>query len=327
MFSYRTLLKQALRAVWEHKHLWFFGLFASILSAGGGYRLLTRNLSASWGGDGWAGMTGFLNFNYYLHAFWSSFKSLFTGDIWLGLNGLTGLIAILAVLSFFIWLVIASQGGLIHHLNRIFKNKKSSSPELEIKEGLTIGHQKFWPILGLNIIFKVLINFAFFLITIPLLLLVLQDQLFLGVAYVILFIIFIPVAISLSLLIKYALAYNVIEHNSFIVSIENAWKLLKKYWLISAEMLVALFLINFLIGVAVLIILSILVVPLLLVGVIFYIPWLAILMLIIGIIVIIIIGSALTAFQTAGWVNLFLQLAERGGTAKLERLAKGTKKK
>lgn len=320
MFSYRTLLKQAVKISWEHKHLWFFGLFASILSAGGGYRLLSQNISANYNGDFWSGLSSMIDVKFFYQNVSQGLAQMFKSDWLFALDNILGLILAALLLIFFVWLAISCQGGLISHVQKIINHKKKGSPELTIKDGLTAGHLNFWPLLGFNILFKVLVNFAFFLITIPFLFIALADSGFLGFAYIILFLVLIPVVIALNLIIKYAMAYNIIEHNTFVEAIENGWRLFTKNWLISMEMLIALFIINFLAGVVVLTFMAILLLPLFIVGVTLAIPWLSILMIILAIIVIIISGSFVTTFENAGWVSLFIRLEERGGIAKLERL-------
>ena len=320
MFSYRSLLKQAWKITWEHKYLWFFGLFSSILSAGGGYRLLSNNLSANYSGDFWSGLSGLLDLKFFYQNIIQGLGNMFRSDWLFALDNILGLILTALILAFFIWLAIACQGGLISHVNKIINHKKKGTPDLLIKDGLTAGHQKFWALLSLNILFKILVNFAFIIITIPFLFIALADSSFLGAAYIILFLIFIPLAIALNLIVKYAMAYNVIEHNRFVEAIENAWRLFKKNWLISMEMLVVLFIINFVAGLLILLFLAIFVLPLFIVGVTLVIPWLSLLMIIIAIIVIALAGSVITSFESAGWVSLFVRLEEKGGQAKLERI-------
>ncbi|MCX6798391.1 MAG: hypothetical protein NTX66_04255 [Candidatus Falkowbacteria bacterium] len=320
MFSYRSLLKQAWKISWEHKYLWFFGLFSSILSAGGGYRLLTQNFSANYNGDFWAGLTGLLDLKFFYQNISQGLAGMFKYDLIFALDNILGLVLTAIIVIFFIWLAIACQGGLISHVQKIINHKKKSLPELSIKDGLAVGHKNFWALFGLNILFKVLVNFAFLIITIPFLFIALADSGLLGSAYIILFLIFIPVVIALNLIIKYAMAYNVIEHNSFVVAIENSWRLFRKNWLISVEMLIALFVIDFLAGVTILLFLSIFILPLFIVGVTLTIPWLSILMIIIAIIIFAIAGSILTTFENASWIGLFVRLEEKGGIAKLERI-------
>lgn len=325
MFSYRFLLRQAWKISWQHKYLWFFGLFASILGAGGGFNLLTKNLQANYNGDFWTGLTSLFNFKFFYQSITSSLANIFKTDFIFALDNILALILVALILAFFIWLIVACQGGLISHVQKIIDHKKKDSPKLIVKDGLSVGHKNFWSLFGLNIIFKILINFVFLLLSIPFLFLALADSGLLGLAYIILFLIFIPLVIALNLVVKYAMAYNIIEHNSFIASIENAWALFSKNWLISMEMLIILFVINFVAGGLVLLFMTIFILPLFFVGVTFGIVWLATLMIFLAIIILALTGAILTTFENAGWVSLFVRLEEKGGRAKLERIFHKTK--
>jgi len=139
----------------------------------------------------------------------------------------------------------SEKGRLI--LKEISELNKKKEDILTIRAGLTSGHKKFWSVLGLNVIIKLLINAVLFLSTLPLLLIAVKDSGWFVLAYVILFIIFLPIAISLSLMLKYAIAYSVLENEKFIISVEKGWKLFINNWLISLEMSIVLFIINFLV--------------------------------------------------------------------------------
>jgi len=327
MFSYRVLLRQAWKISRDHKYLWFFGLFASLLSAGSGWGLLTQNLEANYQGDFWSGVSAIFNWQYFSQTFHQGFINLFQSNWLFILDNILMLALIALIFIVVIWLTIASQGGLISHIRKIIDHKKNGAPELSVKDGLRTGHHNFWPIFGLNLGFKILMNFAFFLLTIPFLFIALVDSGWLGGTYVILFLIFIPIAIILNLIVKYAMAYTVIENDSFFGAIENAWRLFKRNWLISLEMMIALFAVNFLGGLILLLFLTIFILPLFIVGVVFGLVWLSTIMLILAIIAIAFGGSFLTTFENAGWVGLFIRLEEKGGVAKLERIFHKTKSK
>jgi len=185
---------------------------------------------------------------------------------------------------------------------------------------LAAGHQHFWPVLGLNILIKILVNFAFFIISLPLLFMALNQAPILIGAYTLLFVIFIPVAVSLSLLMKYAIAYQVLDNQRFVPAMEKGWQLFRRHWLVSLEMAIILFIISFLAGLAMLVVVSIFIFPLFWMGAAFQMGWLTILSLLLALIIIIIVGSWLVTFQISTWTSLFLALKEKGGLAKLERL-------
>jgi hypothetical protein len=321
MFSYRYLLKQAWTVTWRHKYLWFFGLFASLAAAGGSieYQILASNLNQNLVDGSYGYLTNILALSELAKNFCLGAANLFQYNIWIVLNALTLILITLILIIAFVWLAISSQAALVDDVKKIISFKKKETV-LSIRGGLTVGHGHFWPVLGLNIFIRILVSLSFFIISLPLLFMLLSDASSLMITYIILFVIFVPVAVSLSLIMKYAIAYNVLEKKSFCGSISEGWKLFKKNWLISLEMAITLFIINFLIGLGALLILSVLIFPLFFLGIAYQIYWLVVLMIFLGLLVVVLVGSGATTFQIAAWTGLFVRLREKGGLAKLERL-------
>lgn len=321
MFSYRTILKQAWAVTWKHKYLWLLGLFASLVAGGGSweYQIITQNLGQNPIEGSYFRLGSILTVSDIVKNFCLGLISLFHQDFWTVLNALTILLITLILLASFIWLAVTSQAALVGSLKKILTSKKKLD-NLSIRDSMSEGYRHFWPVLGLNIVMKALIYLVVFIVGLPLLLMAISDSSILFAAYILIFIIFIPIAMSLSLLVKYAIAYKVIDNRTFVVSLEKGAKLFRDNWLVSLEMAVILFLINFAFSGAALIILSLFLLPLFLIGLMFNLFWLTILTLLSAIAVVVIFGSVLTTFQTASWTNLFLNLRDNGGLAKLERL-------
>jgi len=326
MFSYRSILKQAWNISWKNKYLWFFGLFASLAAAGGSieYKVLTQNLNQNLVDGSYQHLSGILAWGEIIKSFCSGLVSLFNYDFVSILNAITLLLISLTLIVVFVWLAIVSQAALVDNVKQII-NPKKKTPEFRIRNGLAAGNKYFWSVFGLNILIKILVSTAFFIIGLPLLFMMLNGATVLVVIYTLFFIIFVPVAVSLSLMVKYAIAYNVLENKSFVISLEKGWELFKKNWLISLEIAIILFVVNFLAGILLLIIIALFLFPLFLFGAMFGLTWLMILMLFLGLIVIILVGSLLTTFQIATWTDLFLHLTNKGGEAKLERIFKRKK--
>jgi len=321
MLSYRNLLKKTWNISLKNKYLWVFGLFASLAATSGSieYQILSKNLSRNLVDGSYLQLNNILSLGDLMQGLGAGLSILFIQDPWIILNALTLIIVSITLIVSFVWLAISSQVALVDHVKKILGPKKKTHI-LSIQEGLTIGNKKFWPVLGLNVLIKIAVSLVFFIISIPLLFMLLSNTTGLIVTYLILFVFLVPVAVSLALMIKYAIAYNVLENESFLASLEKGWKLFIKNWLVSLEMAVMLFIINFLFGIAALIVISVLFFPLFLIGAMFNMIWLSILMLLFGILVVILLGSFLTTFQTATWTTLFVELNKKKGTAKLERL-------
>jgi len=321
MFSYRALFRQAWEISWRHKYLWFFGLFASVMVGGGSweYQIMTQNFNQGLINGSYVRLESVLALGGMAQDLVLGFINLFSYDIWTILNVLSFLLVALTLLVFFVWLAVTSQAALIGSTKKLLETKKKENG-LSIRGGLTAGHNHFWSVLALNFFSRILISFALFLIGLPLLFMVIKDNGILAAIYTILFIIFVPVAMSLSLLVKYAIAYEVLENKSLIAAWEHGWHLFIKHWLISVEAAVILFLINFVASGALVILLSLFLLPLIVLGMLFQAGWLVIAIVLLGIVIIIFFGSVMTTFQTAAWTNLFLRLKNEGGLAKLERV-------
>jgi len=323
MFSYRSLLKQAWNIIWKHKYLWFFGLFASLTAIGGSveYQLIAQKFSQNLVNSSYDSLNGIILLGEILEDLYLGIIQVFQYDFWSILNAITFSLISLTLLFVFIWLAITSQAALVYKVKRILSPKKKTN-DLGIRQGLTVGHQHFWTVLGLNILIKILISLAFFIISLPLLFMLLNDTSVLVVAYTILFVVFVPVAVSLSLLVKYAIAYHVLNGKPLVASLEAGWKLFKNNWLVSLEMAIILFIINFLVSLGILLLLSIFVFPLFWMSLILQMTGVIMVTLLVSLVVVVILGSGLTAFQISAWTSLFLRLEDSGATAKLERIFK-----
>lgn len=321
MFSYRSLLKQAWVITWQNKYLWFLGLFAALVTGGGAweYQMLSQNLNQGLINGSYYQLNNVLALSDLVKNFLLGIVNLFQYDFLTILNVFSALLITTIILCFFIWLAVVSQAGLIYDIKKIL-NIKKKEPKLSLRESLTAGQNHFWSVLGLNLTIKIITAFIFFIISLPLLFLVIKDTAVLAIIYTILFVIFVPVFMGSSLMLNYIIAYRVLDNYSFIVSLEKGVSLFKKNWLISLEMGVILFIINFIASGLILIILSLFLLPLLLLGLILNLTWLTTLIVFFALIIVIIFGSALTAFQIATWTSLFLRLKDKGGIAKLERL-------
>ncbi|MDD5291059.1 MAG: hypothetical protein PHZ04_02985 [Patescibacteria group bacterium] len=332
MSLYRNILKQALSITWRHKYLWFFGLFATLIGGGGEYQVLVRGI----GGDTTQNL--FPNFSRLAETGIFSRTGLANMGGLLKTDPVTAIIlilvslVILALFIFLIWLMIVSQTALVNNSAEIIGNKKELPSG--VRRGVAAGVKYFWPVLGLNIIIKIIICLAFFLISLPVVFWAARmSPAITASLYIILFILLIPLAIVLSFIVKYAICYVVIKGSRFADAIKEGWQLFTKNWLISIEMAFILFFISFLVGLAIILAVLILIVPFLFLALILYKAisfigfWLII---IVGLVVLLAIvvggGAALTTFQITSWTGLFTELVSRGGVSKIERIVEGWRK-
>ncbi|MFA5130802.1 MAG: hypothetical protein WC467_00060 [Patescibacteria group bacterium] len=321
MFSYRSILKQAWFIAWKNKHLWFFGLFASLAVAGGSmeYQFMTQSTSQGLINGSYGILNKLLALSDLFQQIGLGLVTLFHQDFFTILNTITITLLTLTIICLFIWLAISSQAALVDSIKKLMSPKKKAD-SLSIRSGLTAGSQHFWSVLGLNIFIKVLIGFAFFIVSLPLLFLALSDQPSFIIAYTILFVIFVPIAVSLSLIIKYAISCRVLENKSVVASLTYAWHLFKKNWLISLEVALLLFIVSFLASALLLIIIGVFFFPLLWFSLAFSLGGMTVIIILLALILAALFGSLFTTFQVSAWTDLYLQLKANKGKAKLERV-------
>jgi len=324
MFSYRKILRQALNITWHNKYLWFFGIFAALLGAGGEYQIINNIIE----NNGETTITGLSRYSFIFESeLWTNLGFSFAQDPRQASIALIVLLLTLAIFIFLVILSISSQAAIIDQAKKLFNKEKK---EIGISKGMLIGQSHFWPVLGINILIKLLISFIFFLIALPVILTAGSNWITLSV-YVILFLIFIPIIISLSLIAKYSIAFIVIKKNTFLESIKNGFKLFINNCVVSLEMAILLILINIVSVFIMLILLFAVIAPFIILGLIFSnftIFWLiAFFALTALIIVLILFGSMLNTFVISSWTKLFLKLLERKGKSKVKRLKEKTKRK
>lgn len=318
MFSYRFFIKQAFSITKKYRHLWFFGIFASLLAIGGEYQLITQSVTARPGGsflsDGNIIMQVLLSADFY------------RGFVALAIENSAALLAVIAVLllslvlaAIMFYLAVLSQSAIISHSAQIILSKKKKE-SLNINDGLNDAKKHFWRVLALNLLSGAVISLALFLISLPLVFLLLTDTMILGAAYTLLFIVFAPIALSIALLVKYAIAARVLEGTSLVSSIQKGIKTFKRNWLVSLEMALILFIINFMVGIATLLFIALLFMPMLFIGIQFFSPILAGLSLVLSIGTMLVVASWLNTFQISTWTSLYLHLQDKRGRSKLERV-------
>ncbi|MEA3464334.1 MAG: hypothetical protein U9R14_04680 [Patescibacteria group bacterium] len=326
MQLYSNILKQGLKITWQNKYLWFFGLFAALFGNGGEYEILARGLSGN--ANFFPGWQRFVETGVFSSQTLNNIKQIIHEDpLSLAMILAVGLV-IFILFGFLVWLVIVSQAALVNNSANIITEKKSG--KLGIQNGVAVGIKNFWPVFGLNIVIKLFIYLLFILLSLPFVLSLAQNSMAaIDLFYVIAFIIFIPLAIALSFIIKYAIAYVVIRGSGFCAAIRDGWRLFAGNWLVSVEMAFILFFINLLVGLALVLTVLILAVPFLFLGLIFYYIFsatgfwvVAILALIIFLAITVLTGAALSTFQIASWTGLFIELINKGGTSRIARMFK-----
>ncbi|MDO9399275.1 MAG: hypothetical protein Q7T79_01110 [bacterium] len=320
MSLYRNIFKQSWQTTWRNKYLWFFGVFAILLGSAGEYKILSHSLM----GDNQSilpAVDKIVQTGIFSKQALDNIIGMMSQNPLLFLKIMAIFLIVLVLLGFLVWLSIVSQSAIVNNSANIIKQKGHN-----FQEGMRSGVKNFWQVFALNIIANIATGLILAVISLPFIFSE-SNIIIASLFYVVLFIIFIPVAVSLSLIIKYAIAFTIINKNNLFDAIKLGWKLFKDNWIVSLEMALILFFINFAVGLLILFLMFILAIPFLSLGLIFYFlssvfgVWLAVVLAFsTALLLIIISGSILTVFQISAWTGLFIELIKNGGTAKIVRM-------
>jgi hypothetical protein len=244
------------------------------------------------------------------------FGAAFQKDPAVAFSTVVFLLILLVIGAFFVWLVAASEIALISNSAAIIKKDKKTT----IQDGVDAAFPHFWPVLGINLAGKLFIVFLLAFTALPIMFLTHQSSFVQDLLYMILFMLFLPAALIIDLIVKYASAFVVVSGKKFIPAVESAWDLFLKNWLVSVESSFFILFINAVVCLAAFLLLLILATPYLFISYVLaaflsgaILPAATFsLMLSIGVVLavfsIVIIGSALTSFRTVSWTNIFLEL-------------------
>lgn len=220
---YRKVYPKTWAAIRNNYHLLFFGLFASIL----GFQEVKIIFTV---GDTQPDFLASLISSLF-KIFTTFAQAHFSMDgIWIFL-ALIGLFIILAAILI---LTVASQGALIY----ASAQKNSTKSTKNFLKYLQIGAEKFWPLLGINVL-NVLIGYFFVVLIIePLAYFIAAgaDNYFVSLlTSVATFFILLPLVAIISFVARYGAAYIVLKDQKLLDAFINGWMLFRANWLITVE--------------------------------------------------------------------------------------------
>jgi len=331
MSLYRSIIRQSFVVAWKHKYLWFFGLFATLLASNFEIGLVNRFLNRGGGTiydwKRWAD-TGIFSFRA-----WYNLIDLAKTDTWSFISLLVVFIVLAILLLALLWLSVTSQGALVNNAQKALAegNKVLSVAERkhDTSVGFKQGRKSFWPVLGVNVLVRV-VAYVLALVTLIPIFNAATIGITLAIIYFVFFVVLLVIALILAFITKYAVAFIVLKGQTMGQSITSAWKLFKNNWLVSLEMTFILFAISILFSLCLILAVMIVAIPITLlyvVGLLFgsFPVFFAILILgvVISLAIIIIGGAFLTVVQTTAWVQLFASLTSgKAPESKLERVFK-----
>jgi len=256
--SYRAIFKSAWQITIKNKVLWLFGFFASFISLEAVYEVTINQIQQAQNLQSlqqkilnlYPSQVAFINAKiYFLNIISEDYRSY--------------LFFIFCMTAFFLllWVIFTSQIYIIKNAVSLYKNKKIAS-----SENFRQSNEKFWSVLGINVLSKIFLYVGFLALSLPLLFLFLTQNFTASVfAYIIFLILFILLAIVTGFLTAFATNFIILKDLNILEAIRSAWQLFSRNILISLEIATLLFLLKIFSLIIVLCIFALFLIPLLLV--------------------------------------------------------------
>lgn len=315
---YRVVLRQAFNITLRYKALWFLGFLATFLGVGSEYQFLI-NQYLNFSDGGWEQALG--AFDIFRLENWLLLKAaLAAASGWF--YAALALLIILA--AAFIWVIISAQGALVRAVGSHLKGKP-----VALLEEFKGAARSFWSLLGILALSRLLALFLLSVVGLPLvaILFYLDEALLPAGAAWLFFALALPTIIVFSLVSKLALAYHLLAKEPWRASLTRALSLFAAHWLVCVELALILLPIGLIFAILLVPAVSLLAVPFLVFGLalaevssaamvkIFF-----ALALTLFFFLLLLLGSALAAWQSAVWTVLFMRIKDAPAQSKLIRI-------
>jgi hypothetical protein len=322
MHIHRPILSAAWRLAVSRKKLWIFGFFALLVFVGGEYQIINQSLNGGLGANIYERLLTNASISPEL---WPALLKALSVDWQTSLAVILLILLVCGLLFAILWLSVKSQIALIRWTKK--DRLGEGEDEISLWEAFTAKDGRFWRVLATSVFVEITIFAASVFLSIPLVFLYFKDSLWAVAAYTLFFLILIPVTLSFSLVAKYAMAEIVLEKKGFTAGVIKAWSLFKNNWLVSLEMALILFFINFTVSLITIFILAFVALPIMLTLILFGFTAPLIIVVLVSFLLLALVASFLMTFQTAAWTNLYLEIKNHNVVAKIERILKTKPKK
>ncbi len=301
MQRYRHIITHALRFSWTHRFLWIVAFLAALGGNGGEYEL------AFSGSDSLSGQTTTLGFlrSFFTDGSLAMYQQNVVAFFQRYAAQSAGVLVLLIGLFLAItWLITIAQAGLVWAIEKLENGAAAS-----VGATLANGTRFFWPVFAVNLVSKVIFFGVLGLIAMPLgWAFVRTGTSSFYAAYVLIaFLAYIPLAVTLSFIVKYATAYIVLRGERWKAALGKAWRLFTNNWLVTLEVALLLFIINLVTSLLLFFTLVLLGLPTNPAG------------LLVFFLVLAVFGAYLATFQNTTWILLFRQLEQRQVRSKILR--------
>lgn len=234
--KYNDALKAGLKLAWQHKPLWVYGFFVSILGQFGIFEFLSKMVLAA------RGETTSSLFWY----FYSSISGIKLSNIYMSVGQWSWFFWVIAFLFCFliafVYIAIVSQGALIHNAALYFESK-----EKKHENSINSWHHSnkfFWELLSLNVIRKLVLTTIIFLLVLFLSKILFYNFWWTNLLFIIVFLLVSLLGIIISLLTIFAVCYVITGNKKIKEAVISSWILFKKHWLVSLEVAFIMILAN-----------------------------------------------------------------------------------
>lgn len=320
MRIYRDVIQKAWQVLWHHPWLWAMGILVAVTGNGTEYNSLIDSIEKTSNNASFlATLKDSLTSQVFVAQWHNTLATLNQAP---ALFTWAFFLTVIVVLIF-VWVLMVARAGLIHALGNLEQGKPTN-----LTQALRAGKDRFWPIFVLNLLARfftyLILIFAFLPFVISFLAQP-EGTENLTMLIVVSFLIFIPLSLIISFVLKYAAIYVVIEREPWWRALERGVNLFFRNWLVSLEMAGLLFLINL----GLYLVILFLILPdtlalqwqslLSLAGSGASLVWTARLLL--AGLLLIATGTWYATFEYAAWINLFQRLKTGGVVAKLIRLS------
>lgn len=300
---YRKILTKAWLFTKKYKSLWLLGPFLALLGSAAEYQNLFTQFDRLKNNP-----ETYQSVVYYINLYGQVLINWWRMPLAESLALILLLLFYLLILFIIFALAFIAQAAIIKAIENEDTGKK-----VTIKDCIIHGANHFWSVVGINVISKALIFIVLTLFITPLISTLLINKSNTGVILAFLtLIIFVPIAIIVGFVSKYAVAYLIIKKEKMWTAFVNGWRLFVANWLISIEMAFFVLIINMCLVLVVSLIGLVVVSPLLLVAMATYSREALAIVINISLAFIIVLfiftGSVFSVWQNSAWTMLFLRL-------------------
>ena len=242
---YRPVLREAFTIAWREKRLWLFGVFAGILLTGSIADVVWKKVNIF--GDQGSVIKALFPFWSQAMNTWSHFSLT---DLVIGSLNAFLVTAFFLVVAFAIFgASVISQGTIVYTIGSTKNPSKT-----DLRKTLAVGAKALWPILVLNLLVIATLLATRSVIAIALAYLMSVSTIFAYFLFIFSFVVFTLLAIVATIIEIFALNAMMLQGATLAQGLERGYEILRKHWIVIAEIAGLLFLIS--VGLYVLMVIS-----------------------------------------------------------------------